>query len=113
MRDTEKTGRSSKVRIQTEAWTPSYGGGASRAHLLLKQEGIVLVVRKTKQGLSAKTLADHIAIDIEHYLNHLQCRTLIYFIYDPEGRIGNPRALEAEPRCEQNGRRVGVVISPK
>jgi hypothetical protein len=99
--------------IQTEAWTPSYDGGASRADLFLKQEGIMLVVRKTKQGLSVKTLADHIALDIERYLNHSQCRTLIYFIYDPEGRIGNPRALEAGLRREQNGRRVDVVISPK
>jgi hypothetical protein len=99
--------------IQTEAWTPVYAGGTLRNDLLLKQEGIVIVVKKTRQGMGPKVLFDQMSVDVQRYMNHPDCRTLICFIYDPEGRIGNPKAVETGFARAENGRHVEVLISPK
>lgn len=99
--------------IQIETWTPSYAHGSNRTDLLIKPEGIVILVKKTKQGGGAKTLIDQLSADIRRYSAHSECKALVCFVYDPEGRIGNPKGLEAELSREQNGRRVIVIISPK
>jgi len=33
-------------------------------------------------------------IDIARYQSHPDCRNLVCFVYDPEGKIGNPKGLE-------------------
>jgi len=38
---------------------------------------------------------------------------LFCFIYDPEGRIANPRRLEAELTMVSDGYTVEVIIAPK
>ena len=99
--------------IHTEVWNPSYANGMSRTDLVLKPEGIVIVVKKTKQGIGAKTLIDQLGVDIQRYLAHPLCETLICFVYDPEGRIGNPAALQAGLLRHTNGRRVEIIVSPQ
>ena len=97
----------------TEEWTPPYAGGASRTDFVLKRELIVIVVKKTRQGLGAKEIADQLAIDFQRYSIHPNCRTLLCFVYDPEGRAANPRRLEADLTRESGGRTVEVLIAPK
>jgi REase_DpnII-MboI len=99
--------------FRTEEWTPPYAGGASRADLVLKGERIVIVVKKTRQGLGAKEIADQMAIDLQRFSTHSDCQTLFCFIYDPEGRLVNPRRLEAELTQVSDGRTVEVLIAPK
>ena len=99
--------------LSMEEWTPPYGGGASRTDFFLKQERIVIVVKKTRQGLGAKEIADQVAIDFQRYSIHPSCHMLLCFIYDPEGRVVNPRRLEANLTRESAGRTVEVLIAPK
>jgi DpnII restriction endonuclease len=99
--------------LSMEEWTPPYAGGASRTDFFLKQERIVIVVKKTRQGLGAKEIADQVAIDFQRYSIHPSCHMLLYFIYDPEGRVVNPRRLEASLARESAGRTVEVLIAPK
>ncbi|MBU7029560.1 MAG: hypothetical protein HXS48_21690 [Theionarchaea archaeon] len=42
-------------------------------------------------------------IDIERYQNHQDCQVLFCFIYDPEGKISNPRGLEKDLSRETDG----------
>ena len=44
--------------IRPEEWTPSYAGGSSRMDFLLKQEKIVIEVKKTRKGLGAKEVGE-------------------------------------------------------
>lgn len=99
--------------IRTEEWTPSYAAGTSRMDLVLKREGIVIVVKKTRQGLGAREIADQLSHDSQRYAAHPDCKILLHFIYDPEGRIGNPRRLEADLTQVSDGRHIEVLISPK
>lgn len=79
--------------IRDEEWTPSYAGGSVRTDFLLKNEQIVLEVKKTRQSMTAKKLGEELIIDIEKYREHPNCEKLFCFVYDPEGLLGNPTAI--------------------
>jgi hypothetical protein len=99
--------------IRPEEWTPSYAGSGSRVDFLLKQEQIVIEAKKTRKGLGAKEIGEQLIVDIQRYQSHPDCRTLICFVYDPDGRIANPRGIENDLNREHNGLGVEVIIAPK
>jgi hypothetical protein len=82
--------------IRPEEWTPSYAGGSSRMDFLLKNEKIVIEVKKTRENLKERDLGEQLLIDIAKYEQHPDCSTLICFVYDPEERIENHAGLEAD-----------------
>ncbi len=98
--------------IRPEEWTPSYAGSASRTDFLLKQERIVVEIKKTRKELGAKQVGEQLIIDIKRYKSHPDCKALICFVYDPEGRIANPRGIENDLNGEHEGVDVKVIIAP-
>jgi hypothetical protein len=99
--------------VGREDWCPAYGDGATRTSYLLHKERIVVIAKKTKTGLTAKELAEQIKIDSHHYSGRADCRTLVCFIYDPEGRVGNPRGLESDLTMVSDAFTLEVIIAPK
>jgi hypothetical protein len=99
--------------ISTDEWTPSYTSGAPRTTFLLNHDGLAIIVKKTRTGLSAKDLSDQVRVDSERYRARGRCTNLFCFIYDPEGRIGNPRGLESELASTSEHFTVDVLIAPK
>lgn len=81
--------------VRAEEWTPSYAGKCARQDFLLKKEKIVIEIKKTRKGLSAKELGDQLIIDINRYKTHPDCDTLVCFVYDPEERVLNPVGIES------------------
>ena len=98
--------------IRPEEYTPSYAGKTSRMDFLLKQEHIVVEIKKTRQGLDAKEIGSQLIEDITRYQTHPDCNTLVCFVYDPEGRISNPRGIENDLRRNENEFFVEVFIRP-
>jgi predicted RNA-binding Zn-ribbon protein involved in translation (DUF1610 family) len=99
--------------IRTEEWTPSYAGKCSRADFVLKEQEVVVEVKMTRKGLGDKELGDQLIIDIERYKTHQNCKTLVCFVYDPEGRVANPNGLAKDLESQsRNGLRVVVFINP-
>lgn len=82
--------------IRPEEWTPSYAGGSLRMDFLLKDEGIVIEVKKTRKSMTAKSLAEELLIDREKYKSHPDCNMLYCFVYDPEGLLGNPNGIKRD-----------------
>ena len=99
--------------IDTDEWTPSYSSGAPRTTLLLNDGRLAVIVKKTRPGLNAKDLGDQLQIDIERYRSHGRCTTLLCFMYDPEGRIGNPRGLEASLTSVSKSFVIDLLVVPK
>lgn len=99
--------------IRAEEWTPSYAGGASRVDFLLKAEKIIIEVKKTRSSMRAKDLGEQLIIDRARYEVHPDCKTLICFVYDPEGRIGNPVGIERDLENHSGNLRIRVIIAPK
>lgn len=80
--------------IRPEEWTPSYAGANSRVDFLLKNEKIIIEIKKTRKGLRDKQVGEELIIDSQRYRAHPDCGHLVCFVYDPEGKIANPRGLE-------------------
>lgn len=98
--------------VRPEEWTPSYAGGASRMDFLLPEIEAVVEIKKSRPGLSAKELGEQLIIDIAKYKKHPNCRTLFCFVYDPDGRIANPRGIEADLNATQDAITIRVLIAP-
>jgi hypothetical protein len=99
--------------IETTEWLPSYANSAPRLMFLLNDGRLAVVVKKTRSGLNAKDLAEQLHIDVEHCGTLKRCSTLLCFVYDPEGRIGNPRGLEADLMSISDQLTAEVYIAPK
>ncbi|MFD2574684.1 hypothetical protein ACFSUS_28910 [Spirosoma soli] len=98
--------------IRAEEWTPSYAGKSSRMDFLLKEFKIVIEVKKTRVGLTAKEVGTQLIEDIARYRSHLDCETLLCFVYDPEGYVGNPRGIENDLSRDEGEIKVRVYIRP-
>jgi hypothetical protein len=98
--------------IRAEEWTPSYAGKSSRMDFLLKDYKIIIEVKKTRSNLKTREVGSQLIEDIARYKVHPDCETLICFVYDPEGLIGNPRGLENDLSSDDNNLKVRVYIRP-
>lgn len=99
--------------IRTEEWNPSYAGHSTRSDFLIKDEKIVIEVKKTRKSLKTKELGDQLVIDAAHYKKHPDCKVLYCFVYDPEGYINNPKGLENDLAKDGKEFTVKVNIIPK
>jgi len=99
--------------VRPEECTPSYAGGCSRVDFLLKKEQTVVEVKKTRKSLGAQEIGKELLVDIARYQSHPDCRTLVCFVYGPEGRIGNPMGLEHDLRAATTRINVVPIIAPK
>jgi hypothetical protein len=99
--------------IATENWCPRYAGGAARTDHLLRNANIVIIAKKTRAGLAVRDLIEQIKIDFAHYSGRADCRAVMCFVYDPEGRIGNPGGFESDLTTVSDTQTLEVVISPK
>ncbi len=99
--------------ISTEEWMPSYAEFSSHATVLVHHGQLGVVLKKTKPGWGPKELVAELAVDAQHYASYRACRALFCFVYDPEGRIGDPRIIESEESKTAHGLSVHVLISPK
>lgn len=99
--------------IRAEEWTPSYAGGGSRVDFVLKNEKIVVEVKRSRKSMKAKDLGEQLIIDIQRYKVHPDCETLLCFVYDPEGYIANPRGIENDLNNKTDKMPVHVFIRPE
>jgi hypothetical protein len=99
--------------VRPEEWTPSYAGGSSRMDFRLKKERIVVEVKRTRPTLTARGVRDQLLIDIGCYQAHPDCDLLFCFVYDPDGRISNPRGFENDLSNSSSGLAVHVLVRPR
>ncbi|WP_191084393.1 PD-(D/E)XK nuclease domain-containing protein [Roseococcus microcysteis] len=99
--------------VRAEEYAPSYAGGSSRIDFLLKSEKIVIEVKKTRSSLRQKEIGEQLIVDRARYEGHPDCKLLVCFVYDPEGRIGNPVGIERDLESYPGTLKVRVIIAPK
>jgi hypothetical protein len=75
--------------------------------------GLVTCGPTTRNGLTVNDLTEQLRIDTERYRTKSRCTSLMCFIYDPEGRIGNPRALETSLTTVSDSLTIDVLVAPK
>lgn len=85
---------------------------ATQIGLLLKIERILFVPRVTAAATTEAELEQHVASDVETCRQSLDCRTLVVFVYDPTGRVADPREFEQRLSHERSGVTVRVIVAP-
>ncbi|MCW5865667.1 MAG: hypothetical protein KIS61_00255 [Candidatus Eremiobacteraeota bacterium] len=91
----------SLLQIYFEDVLQEESSSSSRMGFLLKREQIVVVVKKARATLGAKEIGEQLLEDVVRYQAHHHCKSLVCFVHDPEGRIANPRGLEADLAKEE------------
>lgn len=99
--------------IRKEEWAPSYAGGSSRMDFLLPEIEAVVETTMMRPSLSTRELGEQLIVDIAKYRSHPACRTLFCVVYDPDGRIANPRGVENDLSTQEQRLVTHVVIVPK
>ena len=99
--------------VRPEEWAPSYGGSRTRMDFLLKRERMVVETKMTRERLDQSRVVDELVIDKAHYRQHPDCKALVCFVYDPEQRLANPDALEADLCDESSELITRVVVAPR
>jgi REase_DpnII-MboI len=99
--------------IRKEEWTPCYAGGVARMDFLLPETETVVETKMTRPNLSTKQLGEQLIVDIAKYKQHPACRTLFCLVYDPAGRISNPRGVENDLKEDNDQMVVNVMIVPQ
>jgi hypothetical protein len=99
--------------VRPEEVTPSVGGKSGRMDFLLKRERMTVETKMTRKTLKQKQVGDELIVDMGRYRAHPDCRTLICFVYDPEGFCDTPTALEDDLTRDDGRLRTRVVVSPK
>ena len=99
--------------VRPEEWTPSYAGQSARMDFLLKNERLVVEVKKTRPKLADKEVGNQLIEDIARYRKHPDCKTLVCFVYDPDGRITNPRGIESDLSSNDADFVVHVIVAPR
>lgn len=52
-------------------------------------------------------------VDVARYSNHVNCKMLLCFVYDPQNRVRNSRGLETDlSKLSSDGMLVKVFIRP-
>jgi hypothetical protein len=98
--------------IELQEWKPRYAKGP-RIYFLIKPDNIFLGVKKTKQGLKDAELGAQVLVDVAEYQSKSNCKLMMFFIYDPEGRIGNPTGFERELERIPTKVPIRAIINPK
>jgi hypothetical protein len=98
--------------VRAEEYTPSYAGGASRLDFLVKEPKIVVETKIATVRLKDKQIGEQLLVDIGRYRSHPDCRTLICFVYDPEGHLRNPAGLSSDLTGRRDEIDVVTVVNP-
>jgi hypothetical protein len=80
--------------IRLESRLPAYSSG-NRTDLLLAKERIAITVKFVRSGFDEKDMAQKWKEDMAYYRGRDRWRTLVGYIYDPEGSIRDAQAMEA------------------
>lgn len=97
--------------VRPEEASPSYAGSSSRQDFLLKNEKIVIEVKKTRKSLGAGKIGEELIIDMARYRAHPDCDTLICFVYDPDCWVNNPKGVIADLERGESEGKTRVVIA--
>ena len=96
--------------IRSEEWTPSYAGLSKRSDFLLKNEQILVEVKKTSAGHGQKHIVEELVIDIAHYQTHPDCKHLFCAVWDTDHILANPAGMKSDLEKSHQGFVTVVVL---
>ncbi len=99
--------------VLMEEWTPDPMSAVKQRDCLIESEGVVIAAFRASRSLGPKEIAELWTATCDRYGPSPDCQVLFGFVYDPEGRIGTPRRLEADLMAKGPVGKVEVHILPQ
>jgi hypothetical protein len=96
--------------VRKEEWAPSHAGAASRMDFLLPQTRLAVELKWTRPSMSQRDLGEQLIVDQDKYRTHPQVGHVVSIVFDYDGLIANPRALEQDL---QSGADEAVAVTVK
>ena len=96
--------------IRYEGRTPSYALG-NRTDFWLSPSSIAVTVKRASFDVREPELLRQLREDVDYYEGRRNCRRLLYFVYDPEMLLVEPRRLETTWRRSHDSLEVCPVIA--
>ena len=94
-------------------WVPPYQQPTPSVAMVLPRHQLVILAKKTRSGHGAREIAQELTVDGQEFSPANGHHSIACFVYDPDGRIGNPRSLEAELTKVSDAQVLEVIIYPK
>ena len=89
---------------------PEYAGSNSRIDFFLPDVKLAIELKHTRESLNSAKLGEELIVDRARYAERSDVRHLICLVFDYEGRLENPRGLEADISREMTDECTGVTV---
>ncbi len=97
--------------VRAEDPVPISAGRGSRLDFLIADISTAIEVKMTRKGLEDRALGDQILQDIGRYLKHSDIERLVFFVFDPDKRIQNPKGLKEDiEKLSRDNYIINVII---
>jgi len=96
--------------VREETATPEFAGGSARIDFILPDLQVAIEVKKSRDSMTPKSLADELIIDRDRYAKDERVGHLICLVFDHEGRLSNPRGLESDLSRESSAAGLAVTV---
>jgi hypothetical protein len=80
--------------VRPEDSVSKQAGAASRVDFLIKDAGVIVETKMTRESLTDKRIGEELLIDWGRYERHPDCRGIFGLVYDPENILRNSAGLE-------------------
>jgi hypothetical protein len=96
--------------IRDEEYTPSYAGQNSRIDFLLPGYKLAVELKHANAALNDGKLGEQLIIDRNRYSTHQSVTHLLCLVFDHDGNLRNPRALEDDLRRDVSTTDMAVTV---
>ncbi|QCR19561.1 hypothetical protein [Agrococcus sp. SGAir0287] len=96
--------------IRPEDYTPSYAGASSRIDFVIPEIELAIELKFARDTMSDKTLGEELLVDRDRYSGRRDVRHLVCLVFDHDGKLRNPRALEADLARKASEESLAVTV---
>lgn len=98
--------------VRAEENVPSYANKNTRMDFIIPAHEIGIEVKMTRRSMAKHDISTELIEDTARYASHGKVKTLVCFVYDPIGFLGNPAGIEGDLSGTKDKIDVVVKIRP-
>lgn len=96
--------------VRPEDYVPDYAGGKSRVDFLLRESGVIVETKMTRDRLRDRQVGEELTIDWKRYERHPDCRAILAVVYDSGRYLSNAAGLERDLSQTHNEPATRVIV---
>lgn len=82
--------------VREESSAPEHAGASSRIDFILPAFSVAIEVKKSRASMTSGDLGEELIVDRDRYAQHPAVKHSVCVVIDHDGRLANPRGLEAD-----------------